>query len=131
MLAWQEQLQDALDAQEDFRPTRQLLATLEEDLDALDSIYQCGLTQERISNDVLSLGKSQLDRMGGRGNRLALISEMHDSPTNIRKMCEQLVNVFQYEARVKRLTLLLRMSDNFERLGLTHIMVDHVRLAQV
>lgn len=56
---------------------------------------------------------------------------MHDSPTNIRKMSEQLANVFQYEARVKRLTLSLDFSDNFERLGLTTIMTDHVRLGQV
>jgi len=44
-----------------FRPTRQLLVSLADDLEALDSIYQCGLAQERISNDVLSLGKMQLD----------------------------------------------------------------------
>ena len=43
-----------------FRPTKQLLATIEEDLEALESIYQCGLAQERISNDVLSLGRIQL-----------------------------------------------------------------------
>lgn len=43
-----------------FVPTKQLLATIDEDLDALESIYQCGLAQERISNDVLSLGRIQL-----------------------------------------------------------------------
>lgn len=44
-----------------FSPTEQVLVTMNEDLEALDSIYQCALTQERISNDVLSLGKIQLD----------------------------------------------------------------------
>jgi hypothetical protein len=43
-----------------FNPTKQLLTTINEDLEALESIYQCGLAQERISNDVLSLGRIQL-----------------------------------------------------------------------
>lgn len=43
-----------------FMPTKQLLTTMNEDLEALESIYQCGLAQERISNDVLSLGRIQL-----------------------------------------------------------------------
>ena len=43
-----------------FSPTNQLLTTMHEDLEALESIYQCGLAQERISNDVLSLGRIQL-----------------------------------------------------------------------
>lgn len=45
-----------------FIPTRQLMNNIEEDLEALESIYQCGLTQERISNDVLSLGRIQLGK---------------------------------------------------------------------
>lgn len=47
-----------------FKPTQQLLTTMNEDLEALESIYQCGLTQERISNDVLSLGRIQLGESG-------------------------------------------------------------------
>jgi signal transduction histidine kinase len=47
-----------------FNPTPQLLSTVVEDLEALDSIYQCGLAQERICNDVLSLGKIQLNLLG-------------------------------------------------------------------
>lgn len=43
-----------------FTPTKQLLSTIDEDLEALESIYMCGLAQERISNDVLSLGRIQL-----------------------------------------------------------------------
>jgi hypothetical protein len=45
-----------------FKPTNQLLTTINEDLEALESIYQCGLAQERISNDVLSLGRIQLGK---------------------------------------------------------------------
>jgi len=50
----------AMAAGRTFTPTQQLLTTMNEDLEALESIYQCGLTQERISNDVLSLGRIQL-----------------------------------------------------------------------
>lgn len=38
-------LAGCLTAQSLFKPTKQLLNTLEEDLEALDSIYQCGLAQ--------------------------------------------------------------------------------------
>lgn len=63
LLALYEQMQRAVEEERGIRPTDQLLVTMGEDLDALDSIYQCGLTQERISNDVLSLGKIQLDML--------------------------------------------------------------------
>lgn len=60
LLSLQEQMEIVMQKGEDFRPTQQLLTTMNEDLEALESIYQCGLTQERISNDVLSLGRIQL-----------------------------------------------------------------------
>lgn len=58
-----EQLGNCAASNSPFRPTKQLLNTLSEDLDALDSIYQCSLTQERISNDVLSFGRIQLNML--------------------------------------------------------------------
>ena len=60
LLSLREQLQMVLDKHTTFSPTIQLLMTMDEDLEALESIYQCGLAQERISNDVLSLGRIQL-----------------------------------------------------------------------
>lgn len=62
LLSLQEQLEMVIDRQKTFQPTRQLLTTINEDLEALESIYQCGLAQERISNDVLSLGRIQLGK---------------------------------------------------------------------
>lgn len=59
----QEQLEIAMNDKSGFKPTKQLLTTINEDLEALESIYQCGLTQERISNDVLSLGRIQLGKL--------------------------------------------------------------------
>jgi hypothetical protein len=64
-----------------FNPTRQLLTTINEDLEALESIYQCGLAQERISNDVLSLGRIQLGEysaatpFGMRADELDMLRE--------------------------------------------------------
>lgn len=63
LLALQEQLEMAIANRQGFQPTNQLLTTINEDLEALESIYQCGLAQERISNDVLSLGRIQLDML--------------------------------------------------------------------
>lgn len=54
----------ALQDERPFCPTPQLVSMVAEDLEALDSIYQCGLAQERICNDVLSLGKIQLNLLG-------------------------------------------------------------------
>jgi signal transduction histidine kinase len=61
LLELQDQLKTTVASQTLFEVSPQLLLTMDEDLEALDSIYQCGLAQERISNDVLSLGKMQLD----------------------------------------------------------------------
>ena len=63
LLSLLEQLEMSMQKQTPFKPTNQLITTINEDLEALESIYQCGLTQERISNDVLSLGRIQLDML--------------------------------------------------------------------
>lgn len=60
LLSLLEQLEISLDNRTTFSPTKQLITTINDDLEALESIYQCGLAQERISNDVLSLGRIQL-----------------------------------------------------------------------
>jgi hypothetical protein len=60
LVSLQEQLELSMRNGTGFNPTQQLLTTINEDLEALESIYQCGLSQERISNDVLSLGRIQL-----------------------------------------------------------------------
>lgn len=120
LIGLQDELGRAIEHGVAFQPTRQLLQTIEEDLDALDSIYECALTQERISNDVLSLGKIQLDLL-----------QMFDVETNIRDEAQKIVNVFQNEARMNRVELSLRFSDAFDELGISSIKTDPVRLGQV
>jgi CheY-like chemotaxis protein len=118
--ALQEQLQDSFESGQPFQPTQQLLLTMSEDLEALDSIYECGLTQERISNDVLSLGKIQLDMM-----------QLFDADASIAREAHKIVSVFQNEARMKRIELMLDVSPTFEQLGIYSVKTDHVRLGQI
>ncbi|WWC64291.1 uncharacterized protein I303_106901 [Kwoniella dejecticola CBS 10117] len=93
-----------------FTATPQLLAEIDEDLEALDSIHQCGLVQERIANDVLSLARIQLDMLS-----------LHDYESDLRT-----------EARkMKKIRLVLEFGENIQRTGIASIKTDHVRLHQV
>ncbi|OCF32765.1 hypothetical protein I316_05687 [Kwoniella heveanensis BCC8398] len=117
LIGLKDQLEEALKKQTGFHPTHQLLNNIEEDLDALDSIYQCGLGQERICNDVLSLGRIQL--------------ELFDVDTNVRQQVQKVVSVFRSEARMNRISLSYSMGPNAEKLGIEMIKTDPVRLGQV
>ncbi|CAE6436787.1 unnamed protein product, partial [Rhizoctonia solani] len=57
-----------------YLPTERMLSELEDDLQAMDSIKQCGLAQARIANDVLSLSRIQLNV---RSYRLFVLLEAH------------------------------------------------------
>ncbi|WVQ68391.1 uncharacterized protein L199_006599 [Kwoniella botswanensis] len=117
LLSLQEQLEVVYEKQGSFTPTKQLLNNIEEDLDALESIYQCGLAQERISNDVLSLGKIQL--------------EMFDVEVDMTRETKKVMSIFQNEARMKRINLSLELGTGIEKLGLTTVKTDPVRLNQI
>jgi hypothetical protein len=103
-----------------FQPTSQLVQTLKEDIEALDNIYECGLAQERISNDVLALGKAQLNLL-----------EIHSVRMNVQDEVRRLVQVFQNEARMGRIRLSLSFSDAFHRLKIDDILLDPVRYGQM
>jgi len=120
LLSLQEQLEMVMERHAAFSPTKQLLTTINEDLEALESIYQCGLAQERISNDVLSLGRIQLDML-----------QMFDVEIDLRQEAQKVVSIFQNEARMKRIALSLVIGESVERLGITAIKTDPVRLGQV
>ncbi|KAK4687012.1 hypothetical protein P7C73_g3098, partial [Tremellales sp. Uapishka_1] len=115
-----EQFERATAEKVPFVPTQQLVTTMKEDLEALESIYQCGLSQERISNDVLSLGRIQLDML-----------QMFDVDTDIREEAQKVVSIFQNEARMKRISLVLKIGESIDRLGINVIKIDPVRLGQV
>ncbi|KAG8714935.1 hypothetical protein FRC11_006434 [Ceratobasidium sp. 423] len=54
-------LRQALVTNEHLMIDPKLVAALEDDIDSLDAVMQCGLAQERIANDVLSLSRIQLE----------------------------------------------------------------------
>lgn len=96
------------------------LAAIEDDLDALQNIYNCGLTQERISNDVLSLGKLQLGRL-----------EIFHVATDISRETRKLVGVFQAEAKMNLVDLSFDVGAGFDTLGVRAVMIDPVRYSQM
>jgi hypothetical protein len=46
-----------------YHPSPDLVSQIDEDCDALESIHACSITLESISNDILALGRIQLDML--------------------------------------------------------------------
>ncbi|WVW79980.1 hypothetical protein I302_101953 [Kwoniella bestiolae CBS 10118] len=103
-----------------FCPSRELLDDLEEDVEALESIYQCGLVQERIAGDVLSLARIQLDMLS-----------LYDIEVDLRKEARKVSSVFASEAKTKRIDLQLQFGETLEMGRVMSIKTDPVRLGQV
>ncbi|WOO85364.1 Sensor histidine kinase TmoS [Vanrija pseudolonga] len=120
LVTLQREIEEATQSDKGLHPTSDLMADLAEDLEALDSIYQCALTQERISNDVLSLGKIQMNTLEIKESEYAVQSEAH-----------RLVSTFQSEARANKLELLLDLGSSFDRLRIHSVYLDPVRFGQV
>ncbi|KAL1405025.1 hypothetical protein Q8F55_008648 [Vanrija albida] len=115
-----QELQEAVTSQRGYLPTKKLLVDMEEDLQALESIYQCGLVQERIAGDVLSLARIQLDML-----------TMHDVPMDIREEGTKALSVFASEARMKNADIDIVFGPTLDALGVPAINTDPVRLGQV
>lgn len=103
-----------------FKASPKLLDDLEEDVGALDSIVQCGLVQERIAGDVLSLARIQLDLLS-----------LHNVEMDLRNEARKVLSVFASEARMKKIELQLNFGDSLARLAISSIKTDPVRLGQV
>lgn len=63
LLQLRTQVEDHVKQQLPFLPGQETIGLLNECLDAAESVYECGLSQSRICDDVLSLGKLQLDKL--------------------------------------------------------------------
>lgn len=118
LVALKEQLRFAGNA--GFQATPKLLADLEDDVEALESIYQCGLVQERIAGDVLSLARIQLDML-----------TIHAVEMNIEHEAKKILSVFSIEAKMKKIDIELELGESLQALGVTSIKTDPVRLGQV
>ncbi|KAG8934136.1 hypothetical protein FRC02_010513 [Tulasnella sp. 418] len=103
-----------------FMPTRVLLGVMDEDLEALDAIYQCGLAQERIANDVLSLSRLQLQ-----------ILSIHPVDFNLALEVRRILSIFSNELKMKKIEMSVSFGRSLERFEITHVSADKARFAQV
>ncbi|CAE6427624.1 unnamed protein product [Rhizoctonia solani] len=103
-----------------YSPTERMLSELEDDLQAMDSIQQCGLAQARIANDVLSLSRIQL-------NVLSIIPSEFD----IRKETSQILIVFRNELISKNIDFKLDLGRGADIYGLQIVTTDRSRYAQI
>ncbi|CAE6366411.1 unnamed protein product [Rhizoctonia solani] len=103
-----------------YTPTDRMLAELEDDLQAMDSITQCGLAQARIANDVLSLSRIQL-------NVLSIIPTEFD----IKQETTQILMVFRNELMSKNIQFSLDLGRGADVYGLHTISTDRSRYAQI
>jgi len=81
-------------------------------------IYQCGLLQERIAGDVLSLARIQLDMF-----------DIVDVPVDIRREAQRAMALFQREAATNQIELELEFGDSLG--SFPAVKTDPHRLGQV
>lgn len=91
---------------------------LNESIDALESIYQCGLSQSRIADDVLSLGRIQLDML-----------QIFYTDTDLRKESSKLLSTFATECRRLGIELNLELGAGVQMCP--YVKTDPVRLGQI
>ncbi|KZT38755.1 hypothetical protein SISSUDRAFT_1046495 [Sistotremastrum suecicum HHB10207 ss-3] len=103
-----------------FEPSEALIKHIDEDLEALDAIYQCGLAQERIANDVLSLSRIQLNVLSIQPVEFDLKAEV-----------ERIISIFRNEVKMKSINMNLRFGQSLQALAPQQIKTDKARLAQV
>lgn len=115
------QLQQQLMSNDGYvRATPELLTQVAEDVAALESIHQCGLVQERIAADVLSLARIQLDMLS-----------MHSVPVDLHEAGQTALNLFSAEAKMKKIKMALEFGDTLDILNVRVVNTDPVRLGQV
>ncbi|KIO32179.1 hypothetical protein M407DRAFT_18751, partial [Tulasnella calospora MUT 4182] len=103
-----------------FVATEALLKQMEEDLDALDSIYQCGLSQERIANDVLSLSRLQLDTLSIHAVDFQLVPEL-----------KRIISIFANELKMKKINLEIKVGRSVTVCNINRVSSDRTRFAQI
>lgn len=103
-----------------YTPSESMLKLVRDDLDALDAIYQCGLAQERIANDVLSLSRIQLEVLSISPVDFDLVAEMR-----------RIVAIFSNEVKMKGITLEARLDASVQFLGVQNVRSDRARFGQI
>lgn len=120
LMHYRSEMARSLEEKTAYTPPPHVFEMMDEDLEALQAIYNCGLTQERISNDVLSLGKLQLGKL-----------DIFHVPNDIVRETQKIIGVFQTEAKMNMVDLTLDIAPSFAELGVRSVMIDPVRYSQM
>ncbi|KAF8714658.1 His Kinase A (phosphoacceptor) domain, partial [Rhizoctonia solani] len=97
-----------------------LVVALEDDIDSLDAVMQCGLAQERIANDVLSLSRIQLEVLAIHPTEFLLADEV-----------QNIVSIFKNETKMKNIQLSVVLGESLTKYGVTTVFADKARFAQI
>ncbi|QRV90185.1 response regulator receiver [Ceratobasidium sp. AG-Ba] len=103
-----------------YYPTSQTFEDLEEDLQALESIKQCGLSQARIASDVLSLSRIQLNALS-----------IHPTTFDVKQQVQQVLSIFRNELGSKSISFSANFSKRTEQPALRIVSSDRDRLGQI
>ncbi|KAG9122882.1 hypothetical protein FRC07_000555 [Ceratobasidium sp. 392] len=103
-----------------YVPTMQILGELDDDIQALNNIIQCGLSQERIANDILSLSKIQLDA-------LPVVPVAFE----LKSRVEQILTVFNKELASKSISLTIEFGPGINTPTFAVVFTDLGRLSQI
>ncbi|KAG8771580.1 hypothetical protein FRC12_003527 [Ceratobasidium sp. 428] len=103
-----------------YVPTPQILAELGDDIQALNNIRQCGISQERIANDILSLSKIQL-------NALTILPVAFELQTEV----QQILTSFGAELASKGISLSVEFGAGLNTPGFSTVFTDLGRLTQI
>jgi signal transduction histidine kinase len=97
------------------------LDCLDQDIDSLDSITQCAMSQKRVADDILGLAAIQLEKY----NVTPIV-------VNLAQRLQTVLKIFRRECQAKGIALQLIMGPSFKRLGTAKLAkVDPVRLSQI
>ncbi|KAG8695728.1 hypothetical protein FRC08_007590, partial [Ceratobasidium sp. 394] len=113
-------LRQALRANDGQRVDPKLVASLEDDIESLDAVMQCGLAQERIANDVLSLSRIQLQVLAIHPTEFVLADEI-----------QNIVSIFKNETKMKNIRLTIVLGDSLSNYGVSTVFADKARFAQI
>ncbi|CUA71218.1 protein-histidine kinase [Rhizoctonia solani] len=113
-------LRQALVTSEGLMIDPKLVAALEDDIDSLDAVMQCGLAQERIANDVLSLSRIQLQVLAIHPTEFLLTDEV-----------QNIVSIFKNETKMKNIQLSVVLGESLTKYGVTTVFADKARFAQI
>jgi len=113
-------LRHALRANDGQQIDQKLVAALEDDIDSLDAVMQCGLAQERIANDVLSLSRIQLQVLAIHPTEFVLADEV-----------QNIVSIFKNEVKMKNIHLSVVLGASLAKYGVNTVFADKARFAQI